>query len=343
MSTKNDNTEALKNFFNKKSKVAAEDQNVEYKPFAPTLPVVNIIPSSVKMRYNKEKIINRFAGLTITVAVLFLGIWGANFAISGVQTAVNNSIVDEISSLQGQVAEVEPFQRYLDGIELTRSNMAKVFNKNLDMGAAMQNISSLADSNNVTVTSLKISEATSTENNVCVTTDLFSSVESVGCVSISGISNSKDGVISFFRALNNVEGFTDAAIASIGVSGNNVTFTGTINLTQELYVNKFGYLTVPIDEVLKAGGLTDRNISSFVAGATAEQSGQPSTPSTQQPNNNATPTPVASPAGPLDPQYLTCAEAIQNGYGPYKKGVDFEYQWYSGEDTDLTGIACEAN
>lgn len=349
MSTKNDNTEVLKNFFNKAPKVATEDKNVEYKPFAPTLPVVNIIPSSVKLKYAKEKIINKFLLGIITLTALFLVIWGANFAISGIQKAVNNNIVGEINGLQAQVAKVEPFQRYLDGIELTRSNMAKVFAKNIDMGTVMTELTKSANANNVTITSMKISESTSTnDKNTCVNTNPFSATDSVGCISLTGTSTNKDGIINFFKELNKVAGFSDAAIASIGASGNTIVFTGTVNLTQKLYINKFGYLTTPIDEIFKSGGLTDKNISNFnkaLSGdtATTKAGSTPTPTSSTATRQTATPTPTATAAGAVDPQFLTCSEAIKKGYGPYKKGVDFEYAWYEAEDTQLTGIVCEAN
>lgn len=44
-------------------------------------------------------------------------------------------------------------------------------------------------------------------------------------------------------------------------------------------------------------------------------------------------------ASALDPQFRTCGEANENGYGNYQKGVDEEYAWY--EDRDKDGIACE--
>jgi hypothetical protein len=45
------------------------------------------------------------------------------------------------------------------------------------------------------------------------------------------------------------------------------------------------------------------------------------------------------PAPLLDPRYGTCREAIANGYGPYYRGQDPEYNWYIDRDSD--GIVCE--
>ena len=34
-----------------------------------------------------------------------------------------------------------------------------------------------------------------------------------------------------------------------------------------------------------------------------------------------------------------CREAIDRGYGPYRRGVDPEYEWY--RDADGDGVVCE--
>ena len=52
--------------------------------------------------------------------------------------------------------------------------------------------------------------------------------------------------------------------------------------------------------------------------------------------------PAAEPApaaGGTDPRFGTCKEAISNGYGPYVRGVDPEYDWY--RDSDKDGVDCE--
>ncbi|MDP9843362.1 thermonuclease family protein [Streptosporangium lutulentum] len=62
--------------------------------------------------------------------------------------------------------------------------------------------------------------------------------------------------------------------------------------------------------------------------------------------STSTPRPVASPApspdppsGENDPRFPTCGAANDAGYGPYRRGVDSEYDWY--EDRDRDGIVCE--
>jgi micrococcal nuclease len=44
-------------------------------------------------------------------------------------------------------------------------------------------------------------------------------------------------------------------------------------------------------------------------------------------------------SGANDPRYSTCTAAKAAGYGPYRRGVDPEYAWYTDRDND--GIACE--
>lgn len=44
-------------------------------------------------------------------------------------------------------------------------------------------------------------------------------------------------------------------------------------------------------------------------------------------------------SGGLDPQFDTCTDAKAAGYGPYYKGQDDEYWWYTDADSD--GVVCE--
>ncbi|GGQ29424.1 hypothetical protein GCM10010187_52750 [Actinomadura coerulea] len=51
------------------------------------------------------------------------------------------------------------------------------------------------------------------------------------------------------------------------------------------------------------------------------------------------PQPSKQPDSDLDPRFGTCKEANAHGYGPYVKGTDPEYHWYTDRDQD--GIDCE--
>ncbi len=53
----------------------------------------------------------------------------------------------------------------------------------------------------------------------------------------------------------------------------------------------------------------------------------------------APPQPAPLAGGGTDPRFGTCKEAIANGFGPYRRGVDPEYDWY--RDADSDGIVCE--
>jgi hypothetical protein len=44
-------------------------------------------------------------------------------------------------------------------------------------------------------------------------------------------------------------------------------------------------------------------------------------------------------AGRLDPRFGTCTAAVAAGYGPYMRGRDGEYAWYTDADSD--GVVCE--
>ncbi|MGN6688504.1 MAG: GmrSD restriction endonuclease domain-containing protein, partial [Actinomycetales bacterium] len=51
------------------------------------------------------------------------------------------------------------------------------------------------------------------------------------------------------------------------------------------------------------------------------------------------PAPAVTTGGGLDPRFGTCKEATAQGYGPYVRGRDPEYDWY--QDRDHDGVVCE--
>lgn len=53
----------------------------------------------------------------------------------------------------------------------------------------------------------------------------------------------------------------------------------------------------------------------------------------------AAPPAAASGSAGTDPRFGTCKEALANGYGGYRQGVDAEYDWY--RDADNDGVVCE--
>lgn len=53
----------------------------------------------------------------------------------------------------------------------------------------------------------------------------------------------------------------------------------------------------------------------------------------------APPPPTQPPAPATDPRFDTCKDAKANGFGPYSRGTDPEYNWY--RDADSDGIVCE--
>lgn len=73
--------------------------------------------------------------------------------------------------------------------------------------------------------------------------------------------------------------------------------------------------------------------------------GEPSAegPPEEKTSGEGTPSDELRPGGrrgsDLDPRFGTCKEANAHGYGPYVKGTDPEYRWYTDRDQD--GIDCE--
>ena len=96
-----------------------------------------------------------------------------------------------------------------------------------------------------------------------------------------------------------------------------------------------------VSEVKKCGAKAKVSVPKRVSVVVIATSPKESTPPTQTPVPvvPATPTPVASQSSDNDPRYSSCTAAKGAGYGPYRRGVDPEYEWYTDRDSD--GIVCE--
>ena len=307
------------------------------KPFAPRIPVVNLIPAALVLKYQKLELIKKTELILLGIVLLFAALWGANFAFAGIQTVTTGAVTNEINGLQGQVAKVEPYQKYLEGIELTRSNMGKVFKSNIDMGKVMDAIVAAGGANSITLSNIKVTESTTTtEQNTCINSNPFDNVAQVGCINLSGSANSQAEIISFFDALGKTEGLTNAFITSMGTGSNTVIFSGSISMTDGIYIQRFGYLTETIDDILKSGGI-DTSSSTKTTPVPA-----PTKTATPTPSASSTPGATATAKPAVDTRFGTCKEAIAAGFGPYTKGTDAEYDWYQAEDVTNSGKVCIA-
>ena len=78
--------------------------------------------------------------------------------------------------------------------------------------------------------------------------------------------------------------------------------------------------------------------------ATSSPTAKPA-PAAPPPPTTAPPAPVPAPPPPppsgggLDPRFPYCKDAIAAGFGPYTRGIDPEYDWYTDRDAD--GKVCE--
>lgn len=305
------------------------------KPFSPRIPVVNLIPPALTLKYDKLNLIRKVGLMLLTIVLAFTGIWLANLLLSGAQTVASNAVSDEINGLQEQVAKVEPYQKYLEGIELTRKNMSKVFAKNVDMSAVMSALVTNSNANNVTLSNIKISEVTTTtEQNTCINSNPFNELEQVGCINMSGTAKTQADVIAFFDAMGKTEGLSNAFITSMGSGAGSVIFSGSVSMNEKIYVSNLDYLSLKIDDILKAGGLTSSKI------AKTETAKPEPTKTEQKPEETTQGTTTKT--SNVDTRFANCEEAIDAGFGPYVEGVDQEYEWYQKEDTQLTGKVCVA-
>lgn len=286
------------------------------KIFKPTLPSVNMRPNTISLKYKKVDLFKKVILSIVGVLLLFIGVAGGNIALGFFQEAENNQVAGEIEQLQEESGDVEPYKVYIDGIETLRSNMSRVMSQDLDMGVILNAVNSAANDNNVLVTSLKTNETLSgIEPNGCANSSATAATApQAGCIIISGSASSRDDALTFFETLEANEGIDSGFISKIGSSGTSITFSGTAVVRTTLFSKRNTFLTSEIGETLRNGGLqNEEEFLPYTSGV----------------------------GGAIDPQFITCEEANNAGYGPYVAGVDPEYQFYAAtEDPDNTGTVC---
>jgi hypothetical protein len=90
--------------------------------------------------------------------------------------------------------------------------------------------------------------------------------------------------------------------------------------------------TCPDEPLPQAGGFR-------LGGGREEAAPKPAPKPAPSPSKPATkPAPIVG-SPKTDPRFGTCKEAKAAGYGPYRSGVDPEYDWY--RDRDKDGVVCE--
>ena len=94
------------------------------------------------------------------------------------------------------------------------------------------------------------------------------------------------------------------------------------------YDSRDGYGRHPREDQYVAADATSDNAVRCAPATTAPPATTPPQPASPAPS-----------AGGNDPRFGTCKDAISNGYGPYRRGIDPEYNWY--RDGDHDGTNCE--
>lgn len=283
------------------------------KIFKPTLPSVNMRPGYIGLQYKKIDLFKKMIFAMVGVILLFIGVFAGNIVLTLFQENQNQQMIEEIEELKERSGDVEPYKVYVDSIEQLRKNMSLRMAQDLDMGLIINFISEAASTNNITITSLQVSDILrNAKDDVCAESDAAAN-NKVGCIVLSGAAGSRDEVLTFFDTLEQTDGLSGGFISEVGSEGAAITFKGTIYIESSLFSKRGTFLIEAIGDILRNGGLKkDEGFTEY----------SPSTGSA------------------LDPQFVSCQEANNAGYGPYTVGVDPEYQWYVAEDIDSTGIVC---
>lgn len=243
--------------FGKKKPDKATEIDPESFVFTPTLPKVNVIPSSLTEKYEIKGVVRKsvFAGVGL-VAVLALAWAGGNFYVGTLNSELD-AIKAEESQLVEQVAALTPYEEYKNAVAAKRTALSAEVSTDINMSVIYNDMYNTATGQNLELTTIQIAqtEEGSAENG-CANPEPFSEVQNVvGCINISGNGNDPEGGRYFVESLLTVSNgarYVNPFVSSVAVSEEGTNFEASVFFTTDLYTGQYADLELSLDDLLAA-------------------------------------------------------------------------------------------
>ena len=225
-------------------------------PFTPAMPDVNLLPprvfEAVQAKAAQHKIMVAGGVLVLLVAGAFLG-----------QTAqimlADKTLEAEAAKTAGldkQVRDLNPVKVFYDGVsaqkvtvketmarELYFSTMASELVKTSPSGVNIQTITVAAEGGG---------GGGGTAGSTCPSANPFKSVPIVTCVQFTGTATGREAVSAFLVNLNNSSKFVNVYVpVTDSGDGKQVTFNGSVGITEKFFSNRYADDRYLIDGVEK--------------------------------------------------------------------------------------------
>lgn len=239
-----------------KSGKAANQINPEEFTFSPKNPKVNVIPAELTEKYEVKGIIRKTAGVVAGVAVIFGLIYAGGAAYAGVLNSELEAKVAERNDLTAEVTALSPYQDYKTAVDAKRTTLSGEVSTDVNFGTIYQNVFDVSQNNNVSITTLSVTQTTGEEEGSCLNPDPFTEVQGlIGCITIEGQAQNPSGADAFVSQLVALPGggYINPFITSISTTEDGGTnFNGTVSFTDKLYSNKYAELALPLQDLLAA-------------------------------------------------------------------------------------------
>jgi hypothetical protein len=240
--------------------------------FTPELPKVNVIPQSVKEKYEVKGVLRKAGLAAIGLVAVFGLVFAGGQAYTGVLNGQVESIQAEEQALNTKVSGLTPYEQYKTAVSTKRAALSSEVSTDVNAGTIYGDITTSASKYDLELSSISIAQQDDAglETGGCTSPDPFNQVENIiGCITFQGSGQDPQGskyLVEDLVGLADPARYASPFISGIATSEEGVTtFDASISFTSALYTQQYSNLEIALDEVL-VGATAEPTDSAIVEG-----------------------------------------------------------------------------
>lgn len=225
--------------------------------FIPTLPKVNVIPSSLTEKYEIKGVVRKsvLAGVGLA-GVLALAWAGGTYYVGALNNELETVKAEEATVVQ-EVESLTPYEEYKSSVAAKRTALSEEVSTDVNMSVIYNDLYGTAAGQDVELSTITIAqqEEGSTESG-CINPEPFSEMQNViGCINLSGNGPDPEGGRYFVNELVKISDnsrYSNPFISSVAVGDDEAgtTFEASVFFTTDLYTGQYSELQLSLDELL---------------------------------------------------------------------------------------------
>lgn len=227
----------------------------DLKHFTPLAPGVNLLPPSIKEKYELEKTRNSFIYLIIGLIVVMGILYAGTLAIHSSAQGKIDAVEDENIQLSEQVRQLSQYRSYSDAVDSKRATLQRLFQDDITYDDIVNNLTGAASKHGIELTSLSFGTASEDGGTSCDSPDPFNPSPAIGCITLVANASSMADTVGFTQELNDTEGFVNAFFPSVTVTeteeeGTRVDISGSVAFTRDYSTVRYPDIAIPLEERL---------------------------------------------------------------------------------------------